>query len=997
MNVKEMDFNDLSNKSNQIINRISSFSSPIGLSSFNIERNLQEIGDTSKQLNDLTSSKTPFSNPLEPNIFQDSKINRKYGLDPKVLAKNLSNINTSSFTDVQSVPTDIDGYLKVQFENIILNTICDIQKKTSKEFQSHYEQTSIHDWNRDKKYLEEILGQKHIKVLPGGSVSANSGSVNQSLFQQSIRGGSGSGSGLSSSIMGQSVRGAFGQQSQFGASSTMSIGGNIGRVGGSGIYSQRQIGRTTMIGSEDRTKLSDKMKKYASIIEEYDIHMADQSKSYGFPLVHRLMDACLSTDINIGGGINTNTATTIVTHVWNLLLTLTAEIDTTSYIQQLKEQQTPQLKEQQQQQPKSKELQKHTKYHTRPAMVQLLKRSISFLETQFSQVIESRLPKHSNVSLPLNIIVAYIKSLNQSPLTDSSDEIYEGCSIWCIIYYLLRSGYTSEAYQFALEKCGSRYIDILSPIFKEKQQTQQQQQQQQQQQKSSLPTNNISINKDQRDRMTREFNTAKTESKDVFKISVFNLLSCNDPNSTKQQVITSIQDYIWWRLNFIKERMIIDPTNDSTVTLLESLQNDIKISIEKNRNNYETLEIFQLLLVSLQFEDAIVSLYQSCPDDSLHLAIALDYYKLLKTSNSCTNNISFDENNNNINSSNNSNSNNNSNNYYSNNNKDNNKDNYNNNKIHHYNKSITNTNIIGYQQNQQQNQQEIYDQTSKSIHLVEMIKQYTKIFSFEENREAFFYYLLIADNDIKIQEISELVVSSPNGFKFAHELSLFSEFINKQQWRTIIEQSALELENKNEYQSAIEFWIMIEEYPRVLEIYNSRISVLLTSISSERDQLYQFGKQLFNDYQGRLKTTSTARTSYLAFEQLLKLCDFFDFYNKEKYHEAIQKIENLEILPIFESEIDSKVQDYRFLSPHITRNFSSVIQAYVDIIVKQYHLLNNFDEFSNRSALFAGRKQTIQDLQSRTQCIALFAGKIDFPMSGNILPRLMNLFISMSN
>ncbi|KAN0049085.1 hypothetical protein ACTA71_004099 [Dictyostelium dimigraforme] len=958
MNVKEMDFNDLSNKSNQIINRISSFSSPIGLSSFNIERNLQEIGDTSKQLNDLTSSKTPFSNPLEPSVFQDSK----YGLDPKVLAKNLSNINTSSFTDVQSVPTDIDGYLKVQFENIILNTICDIQKKTSKEFQSHYEQTSIHDWNRDKKYLEEVLGQKHIKVLPG-SIGSN---------PQGVRGGGGV--GLSSSIMGQSVRGSYGQ-SQFGGSSTMSIGGNISRVGG--IYSQRQAGSggRTIIG-EDRTKLSDKMKKYASIIEEYDIHMADQSKSYGFPLVHRLMDACLSTDINIGGGINTNTATTIVTHVWNLLLTLTNEIDTTNYIQQqqqqqLKEQQTttPQIKEQQLQQ--LKELQKHTKYHIKPTLLQLLKRSISFLETQFSQVIESRLPKHSNVSLPLNIIVAYIKSLNQSPLTDSSDEIYEGCSIWCIIYYLLRSGYTLEAYQFALEKCGSRYIDILSPIFKEKQQQlqqqQQQQQSQQQQQKQSLPTtNNISINKDQRDRMTREFNTAKTESKDVFKISVFNLLSCNDPNSTKQQVITSIQDYIWWRLNFIRERVIIDPTNDSPIILLESLQNDIKNSIEKNRNNYETLEIFQLLLVSLQFEDAIVSLYQSCPDDSLHLAIALDYYKLLKTSNGTNNNKNGGDENN---------------------------------KFH---KSILintgNTGNMGYHQNQQQqNQQEIYDQTSKSIHLVEMIKQYTKIFSFEENREAFFYYLLIADNDIKIQEISELVVSSPNGFKFAHELSLFSEFINKQQWRTIIEQSALELENKNEYQSAIEFWIMIEEYPRVLEIYNSRISVLLTSISSERDQLYQFGKQLFNDYQGRLKTTSTARTSYLAFEQLLKLCDFFDLYNKEKYQEAIQKIENLEILPIYESEIDSKVQDYRFLSPHITRNFSSIIQAYVDIIVKQYHLLNNFDEFSNRSALYAGRKQTIQDLQSRTQCIALFAGKIDFPMSGNILPRLMNLFISMSN
>ncbi|EGC39221.1 hypothetical protein DICPUDRAFT_148035 [Dictyostelium purpureum] len=888
---KEFDFNDLSNKSSQIVNKISSFSSPIGLSTLNIERNLQEIGDTSKHLNEVTSSRT-LTNPLESNILQDAKITTKYALEQKQFTKNLASINTSSFTGVETIPTDIDGYLKDRFEYIIFTAIGDIQKKTSKEFQTHYEETSIHDWNKDKKYLEEILGQKYIKTnQPFGA----------SQYGQSSLMRSGFGGGSSSQFRPTATMNG-GLQSQFRPyqSTTTPIGGNI-----------NSFGQSTYIPMDDgRTKLSNKMKKYADIIQEFDIHMADESKTSGFPLVHRLKDAMLSE--------GSSSTSNVVHHAWGLLLSLTNEVDSGTLDQ------------------KTQTVRHQPKQPSRPSVVELVKRSVSFLESQFCQVIENRLPKNSNISLPLNIILAYIKSLNLYTQVDSDNESYDGCSIWCIVFYLMRCGYHSEAQNFALEKCGSRYMDILLPIFNDRYKSQ-------------------GCTKEQRERIMREFNTAKTESKDAFKISVFNLLATGDSLISKQQAVISIQDYIWWKLNFIGS---VDSGNQQQQTqLLENLQTDVKSIIEKNKANFDNLEVFQMLLAIQQFEDAVASLYQANTEDALHIAIALDYYRLLRTSTQ-TNSV--------------------------------------------YQFNINNNSVNQYQQQQklqqQQSQQEIYDFNDKSIRLVSMIKQYTKRFSFEESREALFYYLLITDNNIKIREISELVVSSTNSYKFAQELSTFSEFINKQQWRTIIEQSALELENKNNYQGAIEFWLMIEEYARVLEIYNSRISILLTTISSERDQLYQFGKGLFINDQTKLKTTTTARTSYLAFEQLLKLCDFFDFFNKGKYTEALEKIENLDILPLEESKIDAKVQDYRFLSPHITRNFSSIIQAYADIIIKQYNLLKSYDDVTSNqfnSGVFSGRKESIQNYQSRIQCIALFAGKIDFPMSSNILPRLMNYFISM--
>eukprot|EP01132_Coremiostelium_polycephalum_P002216 gene2216-2731_t len=840
MSSKDIDFDELSNKSNQIINRISSFSSPIGLSSFNIERSLREIGDSSKQLNDLTSTKSTSYSTSE----DYPRAVKKYGIDSKLISKNLSNITTSSFIEVETEPTDIDGFLRVEFENMIIHTISEIQKKTTKEFQENYENSSISEWNRDKKLFEETLGQKYIRVNKPTGVE-----LGMSLLRSS------SPPLAQSSFGGSSVAGGFGTSSFRGGQSQYQQ-----------QQQQQQQQSMMMIGYEERTKLSNKMRRYADIINDFDYHQADKTQVSRFPLAHKLMEADLFE----------SNKHPIVRDAWSLVLKITNEANNNGSTA--------------------------SKQQQKPTPNELYQRTLQFLENQFIETNKSRLPKISNISSELEEIITFVSSNVQKPPIDSPEEEYRNCSIWSIIYYLFRAGYYKTSQDLVLNSVG-KYKDLLSNVIGSKI-------------RGDICSNEV------KNRISCEYKIIRHESKDFFKIAIFNLLSSSDANNVHtKQLCPSIQDFIWWKLNFVKE-------NSYSIQALQNEINDVLVT-----TTFDPLLTFQILLITSQFENAIVQLHQSNPEDALHFAIVLNYYNLLK--------------------------------------------------IVRQEQTITNS-------------LEIFNPQNLSINLVSMIRQYIKRFSSEtDTKEALRYYLLIENDAIKTLCISDLIITSSDGLGFAKYISTLTEFIDKNQWRRIIEHSALEYENKNNYQSAISFWLMIEEYPRVLEIFNSRMSILLTTLSPERESLFKFGIQMFNENQMFLKTSRTEKTSYLAMEQLLQLCQFFDLYYQEKFQEALSIIDKLDILPLTEEDIEQKVENYRYLSSHITKNFSSILQSTMDIIVRKYNILSIPSTMvpPSNHHLYAGRLDSIKELKTRAQSLSKFTGRIDFPNLGFKLLTANNLFL----
>ncbi|GAM20668.1 hypothetical protein SAMD00019534_038430 [Acytostelium subglobosum LB1] len=836
----DVNFSDLAERSGQLMDRFATTFHGI-----NYDRSLKELGETSRLLNDITSSKSiPYNESYQKAI-------NKYKIEPKVIGESLENISTASFIDVETVPTDVEQFLKGEFESMIMNSIHDVQKRTNKEFTNNYQQSSLSEWARDKKTLEETLGQRFVKVhkqqqidLGGSSMMA---SGRRSVSPAMLMSG---GSQLQLPQPQQMQQQQQQQQSMF----MSNAGGFSGQLA------------LTMKG-EEKTKLSNKMRAYAQVV--FECLQADKSNVGGgheqnYPFVQRLMDAHLA---------GTTKNRQVIEDLWILIEKLTERTGAAPPAE--------------------------TK------MIGLVRRTIQFLEEQFVNTMKTRIPTISNISSPLEEVVSYINSNVQHPQTDPG-ETYRNCSIWSIIYYSMRAGY----HQVVLELTAhlGRYRDLIRNIV------------------TARREGDGKCPQELTNKMAQEYRVVRNESKDYFKIAVFNLLSMVDATNVHSNTILFpfIQDLIWWRLSFIRYQAYS----------LQSLQMDINDTL--SQTPFDPMVLFQIHLLTCQYELGIAHLSLGNQEDALHFALALDHASLL-------------------------------------------------------NKPRPDQTFV--------DSSDIYNQSSGTLNVVAMIRQYIRSFSSEtDNTEALYYYLFIDNDQIQTACISDLIVTSTCDTDFARHLLTMPDFIRKDQWRRIIEHTALTYESRSNYQLAISYWLLIEEYARVLDLYNNRMSILLKSVSVEKDQLYQFGLELFNDRQLQIKISHSDKSSYLAFEQLLQLADFFNLYNKERYQEALDLLDRLSILPIVERDVEMAVENYRFLSGCITKNFSAIIEATIDIIMRLYQLvalpMNQAYLPPATTQLYAGRQKTIDDIQSRAQSLTQFAGKIDFPMSSNTLTKLMNFMVT---
>eukprot|EP01133_Synstelium_polycarpum_P019399 gene19399-23225_t len=828
----DVDFQDLSERSSQLVNRFSS-----SFQGFNVNRSLREIGDSSRTLSDQTASKSAQR--------QDGhqKAIKKYQIDSRAIDESLANISPASFTEVERLPTDVDGYLRAEFESMVMNAILGAQKRTSREFSAAYETASLGEWTRDKKVLEETLGQRFIKVQRGG--------VDQSQFGASLTTSAAAASMLRS------------------VSPTMRLASShSGTIASSQFLSSSAI--RTQPSIEERTRLSNKMRGYAQVVRELLEHQHSNSmvpRSGGFPLVDRLMEADL---------LETVAAKNIVEDAWLVVKRMAGE-------GALNEDGEPQ------------------DVNT----LELVNRAIAFLEAQFVATLRAKQAKIGSVSSPLDELHGYVTA--NAPLSeiDHEDDRYGDVSAWAIVYYAIRAGFFDVAARLVSER--ARHEAVATAL---------------EHRANGQETNNDVIR-----RVAQAYALVKAQSRDFYKVAVYNLLATAEATNVHatKRLFPFIQDVVWWRLHFVK-------AGTYSLKHLQAAVNETLASAP-----FDAHVVLQLHLLTCQFEMGIAHLAASSLEDGVHFAIALDHHHLL-------------------------------------------------------NKPRAESTII--------DTAELLSITPQAttLNLVAMLRTYVKSFSSEtDNVEALYYYMLV-DEHMRTALIADLIVSSTRDTAFASYLATIPSLIRPDQWRRIVEQVALTYESRADFQLAISYWLLVDEYARVLEIYNTRMALLLTSVSEERDQLYTFGVQLFNDKQLQIKVHFDAAEKglYLAFEQLLQLAHFFELYHRNKFQEALDVLDKLAIIPVRQSHIERCVENYRFISSHITKNFSAIIQTTIEIIMKIFVLLPRPNGLLS-SPLYAGQQQTMEDLRERAQALTLFSGKIDFPMSGNTHTKLMTLMLTVKS
>lgn len=198
-------------------------------------------------------------------------------------------------------------------------------------------------------------------------------------------------------------------------------------------------------------------------------------------------------------------------------------------------------------------------------------------------------------------------------------ETISGIKLWASIYYLLRAGYPSEALSLVEEHQHSVKKDDWSfpGSFK-----------------AYLTSSERRLPKAQRDQLANDFNAhvRNNPNVDQFKYALYKLIGRFELNRKTAKVAASTEDWMWFQLSLTRENKDGDSPQDQ-YDLADLAKLVLKYGSEKFDNNgTRPFAWFNLLLYTGQFEKAIGYLYSKpqLKTDAVHLAIALQYYGLLR-------------------------------------------------------------------------------------------------------------------------------------------------------------------------------------------------------------------------------------------------------------------------------------------------------------------------------------------------------------------------------
>ena len=294
---------------------------------------------------------------------------------------------------------------------------------------------------------------------------------------------------------------------------------------------------------------------------------------------------------------------------------------------------------------------------------QIVLKSKEYLETQFRDYIDELFNNNLNKSTTTTTTTTSIldqnkllipnidKVMNYIDKTLKTKQktwkipnmtIVNGVPLWAILFYLLRAGCYNEAiilvskYEDSFQKLEKSFPFYL---------------------KSYCESDNKKLSDELQGRLNNEFNQyMKNSSKDIdpFRYAVYKIIGrCDLARKTLPSIVLSIEDWLWLHLSLIKEEegddinvtvneSNIDESSNSLIEryrLVDLQKNVLEFGSDAfNVSSKNPMYLQTLLLVGL-FEDAIKYSMTINEIDSIHLAIILNYYGLIRVSDETDSNV----------------------------------------------------------------------------------------------------------------------------------------------------------------------------------------------------------------------------------------------------------------------------------------------------------------------------------------------------------------------
>mmetsp|Transcript_771 Transcript_771/g.1462 ORF Transcript_771/g.1462 Transcript_771/m.1462 type:complete len:814 (+) Transcript_771:35-2476(+) len=250
----------------------------------------------------------------------------------------------------------------------------------------------------------------------------------------------------------------------------------------------------------------------------------------------------------------------------------------------------------------SKPVQQNIDAHVRGAIKHLEKQ---FFE-QIQHYVNQRNPAgHMSSSLPLGYVRDFLRQTQQQNASERL-ELTHGLPTWEQIFLCFRCGQREAALEAAHDakkdnKVTEEFVHVL---------------------KFACGHAMSSDDNNAKKALEREY---RAKGKwDKFKVAMYVILLGKGDNADNQQVISTVEDYMWFNLKAIAS----SPKQHSN-ELLQNLQMNLRDWGEAHFK--EPLVYFKVLLLSLQFSRAIESLRRHAEyvAEAVHVAVCLDYYRVL--------------------------------------------------------------------------------------------------------------------------------------------------------------------------------------------------------------------------------------------------------------------------------------------------------------------------------------------------------------------------------
>jgi len=224
------------------------------------------------------------------------------------------------------------------------------------------------------------------------------------------------------------------------------------------------------------------------------------------------------------------------------------------------------------------------------------------------------------------------------------------------------------------------------------------------------------------------------------------------------------------------------------------------------------------------------------------------------------------------------------------------------------------------------------------------------------------------------------------------------KFVSQEDWREIVSLAAVAYEQAGKYDDSIALFDAASYYDKVVDLITKQLSRILTGSGPERQRLIDYAAARFERYdsemgragfQSDLRGEKVWSNALSSFRMLLQLCVFFDLYHASKYHEALDIIADIGLVPFDHSQIESCSGTFKNISDPVRRNFAEIVLATMTCLYRMFIIIKE-------EGLNAEREAFLRALKVKAKTIVTFTGMINFRIPADTQSRLVRMEASMT-